>query len=66
MIFQTLKLRKKKLTTEQGSLSSIKSKPVETVTSANKSVVIVDDKKTKEDEERRARLEKAGIKFIKY
>jgi len=68
---ETLKLRKKKLTTEQGSLSSIKSNPVVgSVTAAKKSVtIIVDDddkKRTKEEEEKRSRLEKAGIKFIKY
>ena len=71
MISQTLKLRKKKLTTEQGSLSSIKrSNPVVgSVTSAKKSVTIIDDdnkKTTNEEEEKRSRLEKAGIKFIKY
>lgn len=55
------------MTTEQGSLSSLKSNPVGTVTSAKKSVTIVEDKtKNKEDEERRSRLEKAGIKFITY
>ena len=66
MISQTLKLRKKKLTT-----SSIKSSSpvVGSVTSAKKSVTIIDGdhkKTTNEGEEKRSRLEKAGIKFIKY